>query len=208
MVITSANGEERGNVQVAGVFAGRQAMVWDGIWNGWLTVGGRPNPDLQSISTRTPIFVPDGPTNHFVIGPPLASHQCFILCRNASSQINLLEGLRRKQICSTLIKWNNQLLGDIYEQISAFYLGLIRAVSYGPSPAAESCGRTLRPKKLGDAVMKNFLARFAQDESGATAIEYGLIAALIGLAVVTAATTVGTNLKAVFEKIAEGLKLA
>jgi pilus assembly protein Flp/PilA len=56
--------------------------------------------------------------------------------------------------------------------------------------------------------MKNFLARFAHDESGATAIEYGLIAALIGLAVVTAATTVGTNLKAVFEKIAEGLKLA
>jgi pilus assembly protein Flp/PilA len=53
--------------------------------------------------------------------------------------------------------------------------------------------------------MKNFLARFAQDESGATAIEYGLIAALIGLAVVTAATTVGTNLKTVFESIGTAL---
>ncbi len=53
--------------------------------------------------------------------------------------------------------------------------------------------------------MKNFLARFAHDESGATAIEYGLIAALIGLAVVTAATTVGTNLSSVFDKIGTAL---
>jgi hypothetical protein len=60
MVITSANGEESGNVQVAGVFAGRQAMVWDGIWNGWLTVGGRPNPDLPSITAWTRIFVAMG----------------------------------------------------------------------------------------------------------------------------------------------------
>jgi pilus assembly protein Flp/PilA len=49
--------------------------------------------------------------------------------------------------------------------------------------------------------MKNFLARFAQDESGATAIEYGLIAALIGLAIVTGATLVGNNLDALFQNI-------
>ena len=50
--------------------------------------------------------------------------------------------------------------------------------------------------------MKNFLARFAQDESGATAIEYGLIAALIGLAVVSGAGLIGTNLNTLYNDIA------
>ncbi|QRE77463.1 Flp family type IVb pilin [Methylobacterium aquaticum] len=50
------------------------------------------------------------------------------------------------------------------------------------------------------------LKRFVSDESGATAIEYGLIATLIALAVITAATTVGTNLGLQFNKIANSLK--
>jgi pilus assembly protein Flp/PilA len=50
--------------------------------------------------------------------------------------------------------------------------------------------------------MKNFLARFAHDESGATAIEYGLIAALIGLAIVSGATLIGTNLNQLYTDIA------
>ena len=50
--------------------------------------------------------------------------------------------------------------------------------------------------------MKTFLARFAHDESGATAIEYGLIAALIGVAIVAGAGLVGTNLNAMFNGIA------
>ena len=50
--------------------------------------------------------------------------------------------------------------------------------------------------------MKSFVARFAQDESGATAIEYGLIAALIGVAIVAGAGLVGTNLGALFNNIA------
>ncbi|MFN3624372.1 MAG: Flp family type IVb pilin [Hyphomicrobium sp.] len=54
--------------------------------------------------------------------------------------------------------------------------------------------------------MKTFLARFAQDESGATAIEYGLIAALIGVAIITGASAVGTNLGTLFkDKIAPKL---
>jgi len=40
------------------------------------------------------------------------------------------------------------------------------------------------------------------DESGATAIEYGLIAALIAVAIITAATSVGTNLGATFTTVA------
>ena len=53
--------------------------------------------------------------------------------------------------------------------------------------------------------MKNFLARFAQDEFGATAIEYGLIAALIGLAIVAGATLIGTNLNQLYKDIAAKL---
>ena len=52
--------------------------------------------------------------------------------------------------------------------------------------------------------MKIF-ARFAQDESGATAIEYGLIAALISVVIIAAVTLLGTNLTTVFNNIANTL---
>jgi len=42
------------------------------------------------------------------------------------------------------------------------------------------------------------IARFAQDESGATAIEYGLIAALISVGIIAAATTLGGSLSNLF----------
>ena len=48
----------------------------------------------------------------------------------------------------------------------------------------------------------NTLSRLIQDESGATAIEYGLIASLIAVAIVVGATAVGTNLNNAFTKIA------
>ena len=50
--------------------------------------------------------------------------------------------------------------------------------------------------------MQNFVTRFVKDESGATAIEYGLIAALIAVAIITAVTKVGTNLSSKFNSIA------
>lgn len=53
--------------------------------------------------------------------------------------------------------------------------------------------------------MTKILARFAKDESGATAIEYGLIAALIALAVIGGATTIGSELKRVFGDIGTAL---
>ena len=49
--------------------------------------------------------------------------------------------------------------------------------------------------------MTKIFARFAKDESGATAIEYGLIAALIALAVITGAGTIGSQLKRIFGDI-------
>ena len=42
--------------------------------------------------------------------------------------------------------------------------------------------------------MKNVVTRFAADESGATAIEYALLAALIAVAIIGAATTIGKNI--------------
>jgi pilus assembly protein Flp/PilA len=46
------------------------------------------------------------------------------------------------------------------------------------------------------------IKRFVQDEEGVTAIEYGLIAALIAVAIIVGATAVGTNLNALFSGIA------
>lgn len=54
--------------------------------------------------------------------------------------------------------------------------------------------------------MTKLLSRFYKDESGATAIEYGLIAALIALAIITGATAVGTQLAAKFTKISTTLR--
>ena len=49
--------------------------------------------------------------------------------------------------------------------------------------------------------MKNLIARFAKDESGATAIEYGLIAAGISLAIIAAVNGLGTKLSSTFGSI-------
>ena len=47
----------------------------------------------------------------------------------------------------------------------------------------------------------NSIKKFINDESGVTAIEYAMIAALVGVAAVTVLTSVGTNVKAVFQKV-------
>ena len=54
--------------------------------------------------------------------------------------------------------------------------------------------------------MSKLISRFVRDESGATAIEYGLIAALIAVVIITALTTLGTNLNAKFQTIATTLR--
>ena len=53
--------------------------------------------------------------------------------------------------------------------------------------------------------MRNLMNRFAKDESGATAIEYGLIAALIAVVIIAALTAVGTSLKGKFGEVSAGL---
>ena len=51
----------------------------------------------------------------------------------------------------------------------------------------------------------NIFARFAKDESGATAIEYGLIAALISVGIILAATALGASLGNLFNDISDEL---
>ena len=54
--------------------------------------------------------------------------------------------------------------------------------------------------------MKNIISRFVKDESGATAIEYGLIAAGISLAIIAVVNGLGTNLNTKFTSINNSLK--
>ena len=56
--------------------------------------------------------------------------------------------------------------------------------------------------------MKNVFARFVKCESGATAIEYGLIAALIGVGIIVAATNLGSQLSGTFCTIENKLSSA
>ncbi len=52
------------------------------------------------------------------------------------------------------------------------------------------------------------LKRFLGNEDGATAIEYGLIAALIGVAIIVAVQTVGSSLQGTFGSVSAGLTAA
>ena len=53
--------------------------------------------------------------------------------------------------------------------------------------------------------MKNLFVRFVKNESGATAIEYGLIASGIAVVIITAVNLIGTDLKATFQTVATAL---
>ena len=54
--------------------------------------------------------------------------------------------------------------------------------------------------------MTQFIKRFAQDDSGATAIEYGLIAALISITIIAGATAIGGGVKSRFDEVASKVK--
>jgi pilus assembly protein Flp/PilA len=55
------------------------------------------------------------------------------------------------------------------------------------------------------ATFSKLMTRFSNDESGATAIEYGLIAALVAVVLITALTTMGSSLSAKFNSVNDGL---
>ncbi|PHS76186.1 MAG: Flp family type IVb pilin [Robiginitomaculum sp.] len=53
--------------------------------------------------------------------------------------------------------------------------------------------------------MQNFITHFMNDESGATAIEYGLIAALIAVGIIAAATSLGGSIADKFNTVADAI---
>ena len=53
--------------------------------------------------------------------------------------------------------------------------------------------------------MQNLVTRFIKDESGATAIEYGLIAALIAVALIAGATAIGGSLDTKFKAVSTAI---
>ena len=56
--------------------------------------------------------------------------------------------------------------------------------------------------------MLTAITDFIRDEEGATAVEYGLMAALIAAVIIAAVTSIGANLKTVFENVASKLTVA
>jgi pilus assembly protein Flp/PilA len=56
-----------------------------------------------------------------------------------------------------------------------------------------------------EPTVSKFFSRFAHDESGATAIEYGLIAALVAVVLVTALAAMGNKLSGTFDKVSTSL---
>jgi pilus assembly protein Flp/PilA len=70
-----------------------------------------------------------------------------------------------------------------------------------PRATPEAITTCQSEKEITMKFIKNFLC----EEDGVTAIEYGLIAALVGVAIVVSVTALGTELKAVFDKVADKL---
>ena len=64
------------------------------------------------------------------------------------------------------------------------------------------CGAFGKPQEAG---LKSILRQFIRDESGATAIEYGLIAAGIAVVIITVVKGIGTNLVTKFTSVQDGL---
>jgi pilus assembly protein Flp/PilA len=77
--------------------------------------------------------------------------------------------------------------------------------------ATNSAGEDRAGTAIADTqehAMTNLVERFARDESGATAIEYGLIAAGISVAIITVVNTLGSQLKTTFTNISTQLATA
>ena len=70
---------------------------------------------------------------------------------------------------------------------------------------ASRAGQTTRIRDSGVRVMK-FVSKLLKNNKGATAIEYGLIAALIAVAAITAMTSLGNQLQKTFTNVSNNMK--
>jgi pilus assembly protein Flp/PilA len=75
-----------------------------------------------------------------------------------------------------------------------------------PSPGANAgSGKGRVAHSQTEVSMNSVISRFLRDESGVTAIEYGLIAALLAIVIIAAVTAVGTSLSTTFSTVANSL---
>jgi pilus assembly protein Flp/PilA len=83
-------------------------------------------------------------------------------------------------------------------------------VASGPDDRSDEQHRPdqAQTARAQEHAMTTLAKRFANDESGATAIEYGLIAAGISVAIITVVNTLGSQLKATFTNISSQLATA
>src|ERR1700761_2191654 len=85
---------------------------------------------------------------------------------------------------------------------------LVARFHHDPNRSAQGRWITLRQPRvdLRSQLMKTLLSRFVKDQSGATAIEYGLIAAGISVAIIAVVQGLGTNLKNTFSSVSSALQ--
>jgi pilus assembly protein Flp/PilA len=77
-----------------------------------------------------------------------------------------------------------------------------------PYGGIKSGGKDHRWRDHTEPLMLSFLKRLARDEAGVTAIEYGLIAAGIGVAIITVVNTAGSSLASIFTAVSNDLSTA
>jgi len=93
-----------------------------------------------------------------------------------------------------------------YEKLSRSHLRNLRWFSLRLHPRNEIRDPLFRGCKQGRAQMRALVSKFWKDESGATAIEYGLIAAGISLAIIATVNGLGSKLNTNFAAINSSLK--
>src|ERR1700730_10924143 len=82
------------------------------------------------------------------------------------------------------------------------------AIGSGKTKARAQSAQTVTCGTKGTYPMKSLVKRFAKDESGATAIEYGLIAAGISVAIITVVQGLGSKLTSTFTSVSAALQKA
>jgi pilus assembly protein Flp/PilA len=80
-----------------------------------------------------------------------------------------------------------------------------RLICTCPTPVPSKADAGVSVVYYQEQVMKSLFARFVKDQSGATAIEYGLIAALISVVAITTLGNVGSKLNNKFSSVSNGL---
>jgi pilus assembly protein Flp/PilA len=95
---------------------------------------------------------------------------------------------------------------EFRDKFAELTLGQAMAASKGPVSAACPSKQATVGGRVRSRTMKKIVNRFAKDESGATAIEYGLIAALISVVIIGVLSTIGTRLSNKFNQIADQLQ--